>query len=342
LGFALLACAREPAREQARTGELAHAPEAPTADSAAPPMAAAPAKPTTPAARGPAYRVAKRSGGVQVERAPLGVRLDVPADSELSLDLVNGARVELEAGSRGWLLEAEPATVVLVSGSLFAQLPPQGSAAGRPALRVVTAGYAVSIAVNAEVWLARPAANSGRGAARPQYLAVLAGVADLEHLAADPASPIANQQLLAGQAFSGPVPANAISPKGPRTLEQARAAYAQLRTGTRSTTSGAAADPAAQLESALAAWSDAQKRGRTLLEAQRVAKSSGDTVAVQARQSELVALAQEKLAIRQRVRLGYELACERALGQLGDASSDLARFEASFATRVAPALPSGS
>jgi len=332
-----LACTREPAREEASTREPPPAREAEKRDATPPPPPAAKAVP-----RGPQYRIAKQSGAVQVERAPLGVRLDVPADAELSLDLVNGARVQLEAGSRGWLLDAEPATVVLVSGSLFAQLPPQGSAAGRPALRVVTAGYALSIAVSAEVWLARPAAASGGAAARPQYVAVIAGLADLEHLPADAQAPIGNQQLLAGSAFSGPVPGKEISAKGPRTLELARAAHLGLRTSTKPGAHGAAPDPSARLESALATWSDAETRGRTILEAQRTAKANGDAAGVSARQTELVALAREKLAIRERVRLGYELACERALGQLGDANSDLASFEARYASRVMPALPSGT
>jgi hypothetical protein len=292
--------------------------------------------------RGPTFRVAKQAGAVQIERAPLGMRLYVPVDSELSLDLVNGARVQLEAGSSGWLLDSEPATLVLSSGAVYVQLPPQGSVAGRPAVRVVTAGYALSIAVTAELWLSRPAASSGGASARPQYVAVLAGTADLEHLAADAEAPIASRQLIAGQAFSSSSPPVAIPASGPRTLDQARATSAKLPAGLQQAARNAAMDPERRLERALYAWSDAERVGRALLDAQRGAKSQRDSEAVQARQSDLVALAQRKLAIRQRVRLAYELACERALAGFGDASSDLAGFEARYAARVAPAMPSGT
>jgi hypothetical protein len=267
------------------------------------------------------------------------MRVTVPPDSELSLDLVNGARVQFEAGSSGWLLAAEPAAVVLSSGSLFAQLPPQGSAAGRPALRIVTSGYALSLAVSGELWLVRSAASSG-GAVRAQYLAVLTGMAELEQLPAEPQARLASSQFVAGQAFGGSPPAAAFASGGPQTLEQARAAYARAHVGSK-LESRAVPDPEASLNRALEAWSDAERRGHAILDAQRDAKSRGDSAAVQARQSELVALAQEKLAVRGRVRLAYELACERAVGRLGDANSELARFEATYVARVAPALPPG-
>lgn len=330
----IAACARDDPSLRAAAN-----PPQPSAAAVVPAPVPAPALAPAPT---PAFRVAKQTGTTQIERAPLGMRLSVPRDSELSLDLVNGARVQLEAGSSGWLLDSEPATFVLVSGALYVQLPPQGSAAGRPALRIVTAGYALSIAVTAELWLSRPAASSGGAAARPQYVAVLAGTADLEQLAADLDAPIASRQLVAGQAFSSSSPRGEIRTSGPRTLDQARAAYAHLRADSKQAGRNAAADAEPRLEHALDTWSDAERSGRALLEAQRAAKSQGDAVAVAAHQSALVALAQRRLAIRQRVRLAYELACERALEAFGDASSDLAGFEARYAARVAPAMPSGT
>jgi hypothetical protein len=267
------------------------------------------------------------------------MRVTVPNGSELSLDLVNGARLQFDAGSSGWLLDAEPAAVVLTSGALFVQLPPQGSAAGRPSLRIVTGGYALSLGVSGELWVVQPATSSG-GAARPQYLAILAGMAELEQLPAEPQDLIASRQIVGSQAFSGPTPPAAFASGGPQTLEQAHAAYARLRVGSK-TAAHPVPDPEARLNQALDAWSDAERRGHAILEAQRTAKSQGDGAAVQARQTDLVALARAKLEVRRRVRLAYELACEHALGRLGDGNSDLARFEATYASRVAPALPSG-
>lgn len=325
--------AREPApKQKAQTPEPAA-----SARDAAQPTAAEPSPPAAP--RPAQFRVAKTTGAAEHGRAPLGTRLRVPADAELSIDLVNGARVKLEPGSRAWLLDGEPATIVLLEGSLHAQLPPQGSAAGRPSLRVATADYAAEMAVSGEFWLARPAAKSGATPARPAYFAQLSGSSDLERPSAESEPGLTVQQLIAGQAWSGPAP-TAQSPKGPRTLDEAKKAYEKLRAP------GKAAhtpeDGQALLDRELAAWSEAEQKGKSLLEAQRAAKTEGDAAAVQAKQTDLVVLAKEKLVLRRRVRFAYERACERALIQFTDANSDLARFEATYAPKVAPALPSGS
>lgn len=333
----LLGCGRDPA---AKPAPEPGPPTAPAPKPVPPPPAAEPPGQTPPtAAREPQYRIAKKTEAATAERAPLGVRFDVPAGAELGIDLVNGARVNLEPDTRAWLLDAESATIVLVSGALHAQLPPQGSAAGRPSLRIVMRGYALSIDVDAEIWLSRPAASSGE-VNRPAYVAVLSGVADLERMGAEPEAPIASQKLLAGQAWSGTAPPRTLASNGPRTLEKARAVTAKLKPA--ASEKASLPDPEMSLLRALEAWNDAQARGSSLLRSQSEAKAAGLTPAVEAWQTKLVAHAQEKLALRSRVRLAYELACERALGQYGDANSDLARFEASYVMRVAPALPSGS
>jgi hypothetical protein len=336
----LLGCTRAPV-------EKSNAPEPAPSVAAEPKLAPAPptsepasAEQKPPAApRAAQYRIAQQTGAATAERAPLGVRFTIPPDAAVSVDLVNGARVNLEADSRAWLLDAEPATIVLLSGGLHAQLPPQGSAAGRPALRIVTLGYALSIDIDAELWLWRPAARSGE-TAHAAYLAVLSGVADLERLDATPEAQIATQKLVAGQAFTGTAPPRTLATNGPRTLEKARAASTKLKAPRAEPPS--VDDPELSLLRALEAWNDAQLRGKSLLKSQQEAKAAGLTPAVESWQTKLVAHAQEKLAIRSSVRLAYELACERALGRYAEANSDLARFEASYAMRVAPALPSGS
>jgi hypothetical protein len=299
------------------------------------------AEPKSTAIRGPSFRIAQQSNGAQAERAPLGTRLTVPEGGELVVDLANGARLRLESGSRAWLLDAEPATLVFLHGAVHAQLPPQGSAAGRAALRIVTVGYALSVPIAAELWLAGPAAVSGRTDARAQYLAVLSGTADLEQLGKDDTGPVATKQLLAEQTFGGSTPSAAKPPpaRGPSSIEQARSAYAGMRPPPKQPPLAPPVDAEAALVRALDAWGHALERGRDLLTAQREALAKGDSAAVQTAQRDLVALAQQKLGLRQRVRLTFELACERALAQLGDANSDLASFEARYATRVAPALP---
>lgn len=302
---------------------------------------APPAEPPPPAAaRRVQFRVARATGGAQHERLPLGARFQVPADSELSLDLVNGARLKLEPGTRAWLLDAEPATLVLLEGSLHAQLPPQGSAAGRPTLRVATADYVVEVPVSGEFWLARPAAKSGGMPARPAYFSQLSGSAELERAPSESDPALRRQQLIAGHAWSGPTPPPALETKGPKTLEDAQKAYRKLRGP--ALAQSELADPQALLERELAAWAETDERAKGLLQAQRTAKTDGDPAAVQAKQSEIVNLAKEKLALRSRVRFAYEQACERALVKFKEANSDLARFEATYTPKVAPALPSGS
>ncbi len=306
------------------------------------PRDAAPAAEAPPpaAARRAQYRIARVTGGADHETLPLGTRFRVPADSELDLDLVNGARVKLEPGSRAWLLNVEPATLVLLEGALHAQLPPQGSAAGRPTLRIATADYVAEIAVSGEFWLARPAAKSGATPARPAYFAQLSGTAELERPASEPDPALQIQKLMAGHAWSGPTPPAALQPKGPKTLDEAQKAYQKLRSRTKAAPDRP--DPQVLLERELAAWAETDGRAKALLQAQRTAKSAGDPAAVQVKQSEIVGLAKEKLELRRRVRFAFEQACERAMVKFKEANSDLASFEATYTPKVLPALPSGS
>jgi hypothetical protein len=248
--------------------------------------------------------------------------------------------VKLESGTKAWLLDAEPATIVLVEGALHAQLPPQGSAAGRPALRIATGDYAVEMAVSGELWLARPAARSGSVPARPAYFAQLSGTSDVEYVSSEATHGVVTQQLIPGQSWTGARPTAAMPDRGPKTLEEAKRTYEKLRGPSK--VAKDAVDLGTFLEGALAAWTEADLKGRAILAAQREANEKGEATTVQAKQTELVGLAKEKLALRKRVRFAFELACERAFASFADANSELARFEASYVPRVTPAMPSGS
>jgi hypothetical protein len=340
VALALLgACKREAEqRESSATQKAPALPAKPPEPAPAQPTAAAePERP--PATRRAQFRVSQTTGAAEHERAPLGTKFKVPEGAELDLDLVNGARVKLESGSRAWLLDAEPATLVLVEGALHAQLPPQGSAAGRPGLRIATGDYAVELPVSGELWVVRPAANSGK-TRRPAYFAQLSGSSDLEYVAKESQPGVVTQQLIPGQAWSGAQPPATIPARGPKTLDEAKRAYEKLKGPSKMAKD--AADLGAFLESALAAWTEADLKGRAILNAQREANEKGEATTVQAKQTELVSLAKEKLALRKRVRLAFELACERAIASYADANSELARFEASYVPRVAPAMPSGT
>jgi hypothetical protein len=338
------ACKREAEQRESSASERAPAPEVQAPQPAAAhapepqPSAAETQRPSEP--RRAQFRVAQSTGAAEHEPAPLGTKFKVPQAAELSLDLVNGARVKLESGTKAWLLDAEPATIVLVEGALHAQLPPQGSAAGRPALRIATGDYAVEMAVSGELWLARPAAKSGSSQARSAYFAQLSGTSDVEYVSSEAAHGVVTQQLIPGQSWTGAQPTAAIPDRGPKTLEDAKRAYEKLR-GPPNVAKDAV-DLGAFLESALAAWTEADLKGRAILAAQREANEKGEAKTVQAKQTELVSLAKEKLALRKRVRVAFELACERAFASFADANSELARFEASYVPRVAPAMPSGT
>lgn len=318
----LAACAAEPAarvqpsREQPLAREQPAAREPARSDSAPPPMAA------SARAR---YRVAKRSGEARTESAPLGTLLEAPAGAELAVDLANGARLALAAESRALLLDTVPGSVVLLSGRLHAQLLPQGQLPDRTALRVVLDGQTLAVPEAGELWLGRPRA------AASSYAAVIAGSAELERFAGEA---LERRTLIAGQDLVGSGP---LRRAGPRTLEQAEQAYERVRRGL-AQVAGSSEDAA--LSRALDAFDAAERRAREIGAAQREAKQRGEMAAVQAAQSELVELAQHKIALRQAVRLAFELAALRVL-DAGDAAA-IERFRASHAARAAAVVPAGS
>jgi hypothetical protein len=270
--------------------------------------------------------VAKSSGAIKTESVSLGTLLETAAGAELTLDLANGGRLLLAPDSRALLLSAEPAAVVLLSGQLYAQLLPQGQLPGRATLRVVIESLTVAIPEAGELWLARPRAAAGT------YAALLSGSAEREVLEADGA--LERRTLLAGQDMLGSAPPRRA---GPRTLEQAQQAYARVKA---KLAEAAPAETTPALERALGAWNDAERRARDLSATQRAAKERGDTAAVQAAQHELVTLAQQKLELRQQLRLAFELAAVRVL-DAADADA-VEHFRASYAERAAAVMPAGS
>jgi hypothetical protein len=234
--------------------------------------------------------------------------------------------LQLAPSSELLLLSMSPASVVLVSGSVYAQLLPQARAPGQATLRLVTRDFAAAVPGNAELWVAQEPGLDSAAAC----LAVLAGSAEFERIVEAEAG-VRSQPLEAGRM----VAPGALEPSaGPGSLAAARAeGLCALHEP--------AKRPAARagwlegLEGALTAFEASEARARAILPEQRRARERGDGETVQARQRELVELAQRKLAQRGRVRLAYELASAQLV------ASDAARltdFEQRFAERVSAVL----
>jgi len=312
------------------------------------------------------FRIARSTPGARVESAlPLGTTIRTEPGSELAIDLANGARIQVEPGTRALMLAAEPATLLLISGSLHAQLLPQGAAAGRSALRIVSHAFTAAIPVAGELWIAadevgaHAGSASGRtapGRAEPDaatvdavkppartgyaaFLSVLSGDVSVERLAGGPDGGIGVYVLHGGQLLVHPMAAVVA---GPRTLEAAWEVYGRTQKKRlpplQPPAEGASAEPT--LDRALDALDAIETGSSALLVAQREAKQREDKPRVQALQKELVLSAQRKLAARQRVRLAYELACVR-LQRGADAEAARTAFEARYAGRAAVALAGG-
>jgi hypothetical protein len=314
------------------------------------------------------FRIARSTPGARVESAlPLGTTIRTEPGSELAIDLANGARIQVEPGTRALMLAAEPATLLLISGSLHAQLLPQGAAAGRSPLRIVSHAFTAAIPVAGELWIAadevgahagRASGRTATGRAEPDaataepdavkpaartgyaaFLSVLSGDVSVERLAGGPDGGIGVYVLHGGQLLVHPMAAVVA---GPRTLEAAWEVYGRTQKKRlpplQPPAEGASAEPT--LDRALAALDEIETGSSALLVAQREAKQREDKPRVQALQKELVLSAQRKLAARQRVRLAYELACVR-LQRGADAASARTAFEARYAGRAAVALAGG-
>jgi hypothetical protein len=191
----------------------------------------------------------------------LGRVLSTGRDGHITLDLPNGARVQLEENSRACVLELEPSAFLLFSGSAQVELLPQGNPAGLRALRLIGSQASLSVPNVAElfmaerVWLAPPARAT---LALQSYLAILRGSAELSRFGADDAlhaeSVVAGQELVSG---SGPKPPQA------KTLADARRSSAELLRRKRDALRWPDVD--ARLERALAQVAEERQHGTELI-----------------------------------------------------------------------------
>ncbi|MCU0675036.1 MAG: hypothetical protein MUE69_19875 [Myxococcota bacterium] len=153
--------------------------------------------------------------------------------SALVLDLREGGRVTLQPQTTARVGSEAPAQVILASGVLHAELPPEGGSA-RPPLRVGTPSGSVVIEGSGEVWVAANAAAS-------TFVAALSGRVDA--VAFDDAGTLRTITLQPGQSL---VLGAAEPSDGPRDADAARAACRLVIESASPTL------PAEDLESALA------------------------------------------------------------------------------------------
>jgi hypothetical protein len=153
--------------------------------------------------------------------------------SALVLDLREGGRVTLQPETTARVGSEAPAQVILASGVLHAELPPEGGSA-RPPLRVGTPSGSVVIEGSGEAWVAANAAAS-------TFVAALSGRIDA--VAFDDEGALRTITLQPGQSL---VLGAAEPSDGPRDADAARAACRLVIESASPTL------PAEDLESALA------------------------------------------------------------------------------------------
>jgi len=131
--------------------------------------------------------------------------------SALVLDLREGGRVTLQPETMARVGAEAPAQMILASGVLHAELPPEGGSA-RPPLRIGTPSGSVVIAGSGEVWVAANAATR-------TFVAALSGRVDA--VSFDDAGALRTVELQPGQSLV----LGATEPSdGPRDADAARAA----------------------------------------------------------------------------------------------------------------------
>ena len=325
---------------------------APLAQPQQPRVESAAAKPAVPG-----FRVVEAAGlSENVRIAGLGQRLGTAAGSA-AIDLPNAARVRLEPSTRIVVLEFEPSTFVLVTGSVFVELLPEGNQPGRAALRLVTALGTLIVSNTAEVWAAQrgwPDANKSEataGVAVQAQLLLLRGVGELAHVAAG--GGVQSQPVVAGQTL----PARNSQHGSPAnlTLQDARRASAEFMR--RRGTPVRLALATERLDRALEDRVAEQRSGAAIME--RMARLVAQRTSVAARadagantssgaelraaQRELASHAQQKHLLRQRSLL---IAEQSVLAQLAacavrvDAGLDCPELSA-WTVRYAAALAEG-
>ena len=189
------------------------------------PTAAAVGGPVVGGGGGPRFRMVSQMGALDSQRVVgLGQRFSAGPDASVVVDLLNGARVHLEPSSQLYLLEFEPSALLLVAGSVFVELLPEGNQPGRTSLRLITALGSVLVSNTAELWVSQrnwPVSPATAPAAASQtYLVMLRGVAELVRFTADGSVQV--EALAAGQTL--PAALASRSPPAAATLDATRTA----------------------------------------------------------------------------------------------------------------------
>jgi hypothetical protein len=250
-----------------------------------------------------AARVVEASGPVAIDgvkdpvRGTLvvpGARLVTGPGASLVLDLLNGARLTLEASSLALIVPRAQASLLLVGGSLRASLAAQGPQ-NRAALRIVTQDGSFEAQRSVEAWLR----SAGTGTT---YAAVLSGALDRERL--EPAFGVT--QLVAGRAWLAD--GTAPSVLAAATFEQLRkqapskrpaplaAEALALRARTALMAFGAVGEQLARTRNA----------EHTALGEQRIARDQAQSQRVRQLQMELVTIAQRAVQLRRELRALFE------------------------------------
>jgi hypothetical protein len=158
------------------------------------------------------------------------------------------------------VLELEPSSLLLLSGSAFVELPPQGKPAGQVGLRVITSQGSLLVSNMAELLIAeRPFLDAGRRSQllTQSYLAIVRGSAELTRFGED--GTLRTETVLAGQTASSGSP----TPPAAITLDAVRrAAAALLRQRAHALRMP---DVDARLAQALASVVDERQHGKELL-----------------------------------------------------------------------------
>lgn len=261
----------------------------------------------------PPARFGRVSGVVTVEgaqaRAGMAVEaertVEVPANGSAVLQLRDGARLELDAGSVARVVDEGPTQLILVRGRVFASQPPSGNTA-RPPLRIATPGATLEIGGAGEIY----ASTFENGST---WVTTLEGNSTATSGEADNRRRLRVADVVEGQAVA--VAGRVADPtEGPGRLAAARAAAGALAAGegmNEADTEAAGRAFAQELErlDQSLRWLETETRnGSELTTQHRAAVQAGNREEAQRLQRELVGHSQELYRLRQIARARWDRA----------------------------------
>jgi hypothetical protein len=177
----IVGCARSPAPRHSHDS----APALPRVENQSTPSAAAPRDPTpppptaapVPAGLAPAAtrqlmrKVHSEGAQLDVRVEGLGELLSTGSDGKVVVDLLSGARLEVEHDSQIFVPEFVPGGLVVIAGSVFLSLPPDGGRPDRPAQRIATAHASLLVLQAGELVVAQRTWSSDTNGAAAELLA---------------------------------------------------------------------------------------------------------------------------------------------------------------------------